>query len=430
MNSASCLCSTILTTVLTLLFIGSAQPLPLTGHVPAVLSFGVGNNALDDISRLGGMPVAYRYQYLTGGLDYPNDWRHWNSPDGAFVDLWLAESKAAGLMPVLTYYEIVPAQPNAYQEPPLANLATAATMAKYFANWVFLMQKIAAFNEPVIVHVEPDMFGFIQQNSSNPASTYVAVAASGFAGVQGYENNARGFAQALVALRDQYAPKVILGWHASAWATRVDLILNEGDPVTLATATANFYKALNAPFDVTFAEFSDRDAGYYQTIGQPQRWWEASDFDRFRQFLASLSAQVNQKIILWQVPMGNTLYRACNNTPYHYQDNRPEYFLKSVIDSGATTRLREYRDAGVIAILFGAGQDEQTKYYDSNNDGVVNPNPIDNRALNGNPQLNERLSLNADDDGGFLRLGIGAYYANGPLPWADAPAVLFSDGFE
>ncbi|MGR8935992.1 MAG: cellulose binding domain-containing protein [Gammaproteobacteria bacterium] len=417
--------------ILALSLTGAALPvsaLPMAGNTPNVLSFGVGNSPVGGIERIGDMPVGYRYQYFTGGLG-ADDWRHWNTPDGAFADLWLNESREAGLMPVLTYYELVHAAPYTGEDPPFNNLQVPATMKAYFENWIFLLQRIAAFGEPAIVHLEPDLFGYMQWNSSDPTQTPVAVASSGLAQAAGYENNARGFAKLMVALRDRYAPKVILGWHVSNWATRTDLILNQGDPDQLALATAEFYRALGASFDVTFAEFSDRDSGYYQKQGSPERWWKAADFDTFRRFLARLSAELGQEIILWQIPIGNTLYQSSNNTTGHYQDNRPEYFLQPLVDSGDTAHLAQYRDAGVAAFLFGAGQDDQTKYFDARGDGITNPTPIDNRSRNHSDHLNDRPALNADDDGGFLRLGIKTYYANGPLPLQRAP-VACNDGID
>lgn len=406
-----------------------AHALSMAGNTPPVFSFGVGNNAIGGTSRLAGMPVGYRYQYFTGGLG-ANDWRSWNSPDGAFADLWLKESRDAGLTPVVTYYEIVHAAPYAYEDPPYRNLQVPSTMKAYFENWIFLMQRIAAFGSPVVVHLEPDLFGYFQQKSSDPAQTPVAVASSGLPLAAGYENNARGYAKLMVALRDQYAPNVILGWHASVWATGTDLIINEADPDALALQTANFYRALGIDTDVMFSEFSDRDAGFYQIYGQSRRWWTPADFDKFRQFIARLSAELNQDVILWQIPTGNTLYKTSNNTAGHYQDNRPEYFLESVLANGDTTHIQEYRDAGVVAMLFGAGQDDQTRYFDARNDGVTNPAPIDNRAYNHTDHLNDRPALNADDDGGFLRAGIGAYYANGPLPLVDRPPAACADGLD
>jgi hypothetical protein len=403
--------------------------LPMAGNTPNVLSFGVGNSpALDGIARIGDMPVGYRYQYFTGGLG-DGDWRHWNAPDGAFADLWLNESKEAGLMPVINYYELVHAAPHPGEDPPYRNLQTPETMKAYFENWVFLLQRVAAFGQAVIIHLEPDLFGGIQWSNSDPTQTSVSVASSGFPKAGGYENNARGYAKLMVALRDQYAPNVILGWHVSNWATRTDLILNQGDPDALALATANFYRSLDAPFDVMFAEFSDRDSGYYQKHGAPERWWKPADFDTFRRFISRLTSELRQEAILWQIPIGNTLYQSCDNTTGHYQDNRPEYFFQPLLEQQDVSRLTQYRDAGVAAFLFGAGQDDQSKYFDARNDGVTNPAPIDNRNRNHTDHLNNRPALNADDDGGLLRTGIKAYYTQGALP-LNRPPVACNDGID
>jgi hypothetical protein len=404
------------------------QALPMAGNTPPVLSFGVGNSPVGSLDRIGDMPLGYRYQYFTGGLG-ADDWRFWSAPDGAFLDNWLNETRDAGLVPVVTYYEVVHAEPNPGDDPPLENLQVPQTMRAYFENWIFLLQRIAAFGQPVVVHLEPDLFGNTQWNDPDPARTPVAVASSGLAQAAGYEDNMRGYARLMVALRDQYAPNVILGWHVSNWATRTDLILNQGDPDELALETAAYYRALGAEFDVMFSEFSDRDSGYYQKNGSPERWWKPQDFDTFRRFIGRLSSELHQEVILWQIPNGNTLYRSCNNTRNHYQDNRPEYFLQSVVEQGDTTRLEQYRQAGVVAFLFGAGQDDQTLHFDARKDGITNPAPIDNRKRNHTNHLNDREALNADDDGGFLRLGISTYYANGPLP-LDRPPAACGDGVD
>lgn len=406
----------------------SALALPMAGNTARVLSFGLGNSGLGDIGRIGDLPVAYRYQYFTGGLGN-DDWRRWSVPDGAFADLWLNETREAGKMPVISYYELVHAAPYAGEDPPYNNMKTASTMKAYFENWIFLLQRIAAFGEPVIVQLEPDLFGYIQYNDPDPTKTPIAVASSGLPQAADYENNARGFAKLMVALRDQYAPKVVLGWHVSTWATRTDLIPNHGDPDELALATAAFYRRLEAPFDVMFAEFGDRDAGYLQKTN-PDRWWTPVEFEIYRRFIGRLTQELGQEAIMWQIPIGNTLYRSCNNTANHYQDNRAEFFLQSVLEGGDTTRLAQFRDAGVAAFLFGAGQDDQTMYFDARNDGVTNPSPIDNRRYNHTDHLNDRPALSADDDGGFLRAGIGAYYANGPLPLKTRPPAACADGVD
>ena len=87
---------------------------------------------------------------------------------------------------------------------------------------------------------------------------------------------------------------------------------------------------------------------------------------------------------MWQIPLGNTKMRAQNNTTGHYQDNRPEWLL----DEPARTHLAAYRDAGVVAFLFGGGAGGTTCACDAKGDGVTNP-----AAINGNTiasQLGDR----------------------------------------
>lgn len=94
--------------------------------------------------------------------------------------------------------------------------------------------------------------------------------------------------------------------------------------------------------------------------------------------------------------------RAQDNTPGHFQDNRVEMLLDR-----PTYLLRTYRDAGIIALLFGGGASGTTCACDEAGDGLTNPSPI-----NGNG----RPSLSADDDGGYFIERAAAYYKSGQLP--------------
>jgi hypothetical protein len=236
------------------------------------------------------------------------------------------------------------------------------------------------------------------------------------ADVSGFADNASGFAKAIVKLRDQYAPNVKLGYHLSIWGTGVDIQYSKTDDATtdaLATRAANFYGSLGANFDVSFAEFSDRDAGFKQSIygDGGASWFNAADFARHARFLKKFSEVTQKRIVLWQIPLGNTRMLAQNNTWNHYQDNRVEWLL----DDPGRTHLQTYVDAGVIAFLFGRGADGATCACDANNDGVTNP-----AAINGNTQP----SLNSDDDGGFFRQKAVAYYAAGAMSLTGGGSLL------
>src|SRR5690606_22121924 len=46
-------------------------------------------------------PFGFRYQYLTGGANTGSGWATWNER-GTFVSRYIAESRAAGVIPVFT----------------------------------------------------------------------------------------------------------------------------------------------------------------------------------------------------------------------------------------------------------------------------------------------------------------------------------------
>ncbi len=129
-------------------------------------------------------------------------------------------------------------------------------------------------------------------------------------------------------------------------------------------------------------------------------WWSPDDHTRFIRYLTGVSQSTQRGIVLWQIPVGNTRMRTMDNTWGHYQDTLVEWLL----DDPTGEHLGAYRAAGVIGLLFGAGAAGATCPCDGTGDGVTNP-----AAINGN----DRESLNADDDGGYLRERLAAYYASG-----------------
>jgi hypothetical protein len=357
-------------------------------------------------------PFAFRYQYLSAGVNTGNGWATWNS-DGQFATYYIQDSVANGMTPVFTYYMMRQSLPGASEgegDGVADNLRNTGTMTAYYNDLKLFFQRAGAFpNNRVVLHVEPDLWGYLQQRAAHDdASTVPAkVASAGLAELAGLPDNAAGFAQAIKRLRDRYAPNVLLGYHMSIWGTGTDITY--ADPpdnavADLATRAAAFYKSLGAAFDVSFAEFSDRDAAFKQAqYADNGAWFGPDDFARFARFFARYSALSHTRIVLWQIPLGNTKMRAMDNTWDHYQDNRVEWLL----DDPSRTHLKAFADAGVVALLFGRGADGATCACDAANDGVTNPAPIGG---------NTGASLNADDDGGFFRQKAAAYYAAGAMP--------------
>src|SRR4029077_18468894 len=121
---------------------------------------------------------------------------------------------------------------------------------------------------------------------------------------------------------------------------------------------------------------------------------------QWRAWRAELRAKTGKPLIVWQVPVGNQYFRTMNNTTGHYQDNRAEYFLSHTDALWA---------AGIIAVLFGKANAYQSTYIDATGDGVTNPAPVSSFECN---MCNTNTSTWSDDDGGYLRIFVGQYYAN------------------
>lgn len=368
-------------------------------------------------------PWDLRYQYLAGNVNDPNgNWAAWNSPAGQFATYYMQDSAALNVIPIFTYYCIISSGGDEY-----TSLNTATTMKNYFANFKLLMDKAAQFGKTVIVHVEPDFWGFMEQrainNSGSADATKISatVASSGYGDVvSGLPNNLAGFAQALVALRNKYAPNVLLAYHDSAWGTKSTLGVSTDPNLNVqqvAQTSANFFNSLNANFDLIFNDITDRDAAYYQFVENDggAHWWDTTNqkypnFNQYASYLSGLHQQTQKPIMLWQLPIGNTVMRSVNNTTNHYQDNRVQYFL----GSNYQQNLSAYVNAGVIGLLFGGGSGDVTDFLDYANDGVTNPSPIDG---------NNTQTTVSDDDGGYLRQQAANYYKNPvTLPGTTPPA--------
>jgi hypothetical protein len=358
----------------------------------------------------------FRYQYLCAGVNTGTGWATWNSPAGRFADLYVQESVAAGITPVFIYYQMLQSNPGWTQfsggkttesGADLSNLKNAATMSSYWADVRLMFQHLGAYPQKMVVDIEPDLWGHIQQASAADLGSTVpaAVASSGDPDVSGLPNDATGFAQAFVRLRNKYAPNVLLGYELSMWGTNTDPIsqhIQSGQIDALAARSTAFQLSLGAGFDLVFTDPSDRDADFKKIIygDGGNSWWGAADYDNFNRYVGDFVRGVGLRMVLWQIPLGNTKMLAMNDSWGHYQDNHVEWWF----DDPGGTHLAATANAGVVAMLFGGGASGTTSAADAMGDGVTNP-----PAINGN----NIASYSADDDGGYFRHQVNAYYAGG-----------------
>ena len=231
-------------------------------------------------------------------------------------------------------------------------------MTAYYNDLKLFFQKAGAFRgQKVVLHVEPDLWGYMQQRATNDdAKTVPAkVSETGLPQLAGLPSNVSGFARAIVKLRDTYAPNVILGYHISVWGTGVDIALSDPSDAqvdALGGRAAAFYNSLGADFDIAFA--SSATATRPSTSTSTGTAANAGGTPRTSAVTLVSSAAS---------PRGRQADRALADSarqhtdagaeqqPGHYQDNRPEWLL----DEPARTHLTAYVDAGVVAFLFGGG---------------------------------------------------------------------------
>jgi hypothetical protein len=310
---------------------------PLPHGWPKTLPIGLTDPPGDAAALRRHAGFGLRYQYLAGGVNTGSGWSTWN-PNGTFASMYVQDSWSHHVVPVLTYYMLLQSSPQGGDEAQtdLMHLRDPQLMQAYWDDVRLLLQRVKGA-KTVVVHVEPDLWGYLEQANAT------ALAAS--------------FAQQWVSLRNQLAPNVLLAYHMSGWGTQHDIVFEDPPDATVkryAAQSAAFYRALHARFDVSFEDFSDRDAGFYEKVeGNPKTWFTPADFHRHLLYGATFVKLTGLRMAAWQIPLGNLML---NDTKGHYRDNRVQWLL----GAGNRAHLKAYVAAGYVGFLFGGGADGTT----------------------------------------------------------------------
>jgi hypothetical protein len=374
----------------------------LPAHFMLGVTAGPGDKWIAD-TRKQGAAFDIRYQYLAGGVNTPGNWRGWNSPPGQFALDYFKDSDRMGVIPCMTYYQMYQSLPTgakgAEDTGNKTNVENVATMKAYFEDFRVLMQKAGQYGKTVIIHHEPDLWGYFSVTGAfkpnDPDKITVMVKSSGDPDAAKFDDTAAGFGKCLLAMRDKYAPNCLMAWHASKW----------GNPNPKAIA-AFILKC--GKWDLCFTDPSDRDAEWkvaHNKTKPSDAWWTEQSFISFRDWSAQIHQLTGLPLIAWQIPMGNTYMATCDNTEGHFMDNRVEYFLE---DYPNNKHIAEWAAAGYIGLLWGGGAGGCTDVRDGRKDGITNPTPVKNNK-------GEKATF-PDDDGGYLRLRAANYYLKKPLP--------------
>jgi hypothetical protein len=282
-------------------------------------------------------------------------WQADTNPPGEYARDFFTKVEGDGQIPMITYDVLLEASGVKEGTAEATQAATSVSfMTRYLADWRFLLQSIGSAT--VFLHIEPDFWGYAEQASSDPhASAAVATANATDCATQ--ENSIAGMGQCMIAMARKYAPNAKVGLHASSWSTGIDVAYSTSttlDVAAQAQTTAAYLTACGAnASDFIVVEASDRDAGYYQSIGGANHWWDATnatlpDFHQDFAWLKALAEAANQPLLEWQVPIGNM---SLANVTGAWQDNRVDYFF---------AHMDELAAAHVFGIVYGAGAGGQT----------------------------------------------------------------------
>ena len=343
-------------------------------------------------NAIRGVPYGLKYLYLASRALEPGDfsnctascdncprrqdaswWGCWNHQPGErpgrHLRNLLQSSEAAGQIPMVVYYTVFRTIAEGAGHLP-GGLLNDSNVRDYLRDWRFTLGVVNDYQQqsgkPVMIHIEPDLWGFAQQGGPGRRSprdlpTNVQWAAEPDCPEQ--ENNFAGFGECMVRMARRYAPQATIGLMASGWATGMGDINLSTDPRLdvegIARSTGEYMNELGANLaDFLVVEFSDRDAGYYAAQGQSTRWYDPNNrtFPNFhRTFLwgKTLADTVKLPLVWWQIPMGHMGLgnRDDGRCTGAWQDNRVDYLLEHLDEVAATQ---------AVALAFGPGACNQT----------------------------------------------------------------------
>lgn len=306
---------------------------------------GMGNDLASDHDQDGaytlGPTLDLHYAYLVG-LPGQGGWPDWNS-NGTFVNILTDSAARHGVTPMFVLYAMA-----AGGDGNLDVVADDAYMKAYWSAAKLLFQRLAVYDKPAAVVIEPDFWGYAMQRSMDgKGAVRVTAHAPDCAGVT---DDFRGMAACLVKLARTYAPKTAIGFEASQWGGSL--------PQVVA-----YFKAIGADqADFVSNNPLDRDAGCFEARTDPncQRssaglYWDETNaksptFHEYLAWVKGVTGGVKLPMLFWQVPFG-VPSDAPGGSAGRYRDNRVRYMF---------AHIGEFIAAGGAGACFGTGAGNQT----------------------------------------------------------------------
>lgn len=314
---------------------------------PSRLLVGLGNDLPDPEADALAWSLRHapdiHYLYLVG-LGGRGGWPDWNE-NGGFIDKHTADAAERCSVPAFTLYAMAV---DGEGDP--TTITNRAYMRSWWEGYELLLERLAIYGGPVLLHIEPDFWGFMQKNAGGQPAQIPASVSSHPSACQTLPDTLAGFGACITSRAREVAPEVVLGFHASVWAHE--------NPKQVA----RFLREAGADqTDVLFVETLDRDAGCFEAEGPDcdrtdGPWYWATDatsspnFEEHFAAMGTLHTETGLPLVWWQTPMG-----VPSDTPGGsegaYRDNRVAYFFD---------HPEKLVEAGGLAMLFGPGWTGQT----------------------------------------------------------------------
>ena len=233
-------------------------------------------------------------------------------------------------MPAIQYYQLF-GEPGGGESATLQKVQNATTMRSYFGDFKLLMQRAKDFGKPVLVLLEADAFGFLEQQSAGNRNAYAAIAASGMPELAGLPNTVAGWGLAFLQIRKAVgANNAILGIHISGWASGKDVAYGTvTDPLQPEVDKVyNFLAPVGLAANVTGATY-DVLVGIRWTAMRTTTGWSrgrtaGGTRATARRSPAGASTATrsgcgcgigsrSKRWVLWQIPLGNSNHLNVSN---------------------------------------------------------------------------------------------------------------------
>lgn len=350
--------------------------------LPAQFSFGTSwFSATRDWSidaQSQGVTWGYQYTYI-----FPDTTRA-QGTQPIYLQWFWERCQRTKAMPIMSYYGLLRLAEAANLggseiEKVVAVCKRTDSMRSYLQEVIRLLKAANECPVPAIFHVEPDSWAFLEWHGSNDThdanQVVVMVQSTGIPELKDFADTAAGFGKALIHLRDLYAPKLYMGFHAKDCrvATQVE-------------KTVAFIKDCGR-WDILLGDgvghiYDSRGDGWWNTFSE-------SRFQAYQRWYGTLTRELKLPYIHWQSVVGKADIAFLQNYP-------------------ADGRLQAYARMGSVGICFDIRGDPYTnsQLSDANHGYTAKP-PA------GSPNEVSATAL-------IRRL---AAYSRNPIPHAWRPAV-------